>query len=247
MKTDKYQRRFYRDWVKEKGLYVTQITVKETDLQVLTDKPADQDFIRERILSYRRDLEDYITKDRKFLTSLKPIAVELNAPAIIKDIAAQAQRASVGPMAAVAGALAQYLGQDMLKKGWREVIIENGGDIFMKIKKIRNIAIYAGKSRLSGKLGLRIKPKDTPLGIATSSGTVGHSLNFGNADAVIVLGGNAILADAVATAASNLVKTQEDFPRAIDFVKTISGIRGLVVIMENNLASWGEIEFVKLH
>lgn len=244
MKTDKYQRRFYRSWVREKDLYLTRVTVKETDLQILTDKPIDVDFAKDRVNVYRRQIEDYIAKDRKFLTSLKPIEVELHAPAVVKEMTKQAKKANVGPMAAVAGAVAKYLGRDILKKGLKEVIIENGGDIFLKIKKSRNITIYAGKSKFSRRLSLRIKSKVTPLGVATSSGTVGHSLNFGNADAVVILAKDAILADAVATAASNLVKTRQDFKKAINFAKNISGILGVVIIMKDYLASWGKIEFV---
>jgi len=245
MKTDKYQRRFYRDWVKAKDLYSMRVVIKETDLQVLTDKTIDKAFIDARVNSYRRDIESYISKDSRFLTSLKPIEVELHAPAVVREMARQAKKVNVGPMAGVAGAIAQYLGKDILKRGAREVIIENGGDIFLKIKKNRNIAIYAGNSILSGKLCLRIKSKDTPLGIATSSGTVGHSLNFACADAVVILAKNAILADVVATATSNLVKTRQDFKKAIDFAKKVSGVSGLVIIMKNSLASWGKIEFLK--
>jgi hypothetical protein len=247
MKTNKYQKRFYREWVREKDLYLTRIMAQETDLQILTDQPIDKDFIESQVRTYRQDIEGYIFKDRRFLTSLKPIEVELNAPKVVKDMARKTKLANVGPMAAVAGAVAQYLGKDILRKGYKEVIIENGGDIFLSIKKSRDVAIYAGSSKFSGKLSLRIKPKDTPLGIATSSGTVGHSLNFGNADAVVILGKDAILADAVATAASNLIKTNQDFQKAIDFARKISGIFGLVVILKDYLASWGKIEFVNAY
>lgn len=247
MKNYKYQKRFYRDWVKAKDLYLTHMVIKETDLQILTDKPIDKDFVGEKINSYRRDIENYISRDRRFLTSLKPITVELNAAPIVKNMTSQAKKVNVGPMATVAGAVAQYIGKDILKKGFKEVIIENGGDIFLKIKRIRDIGIYAGRSKLSGRLSLRIKPKDTPLGIATSSGTLGHSLNFGNADAVIIVSKDAILADALATAASNLVKSKDDFKKAIDFAKKIPGILGLVIIMKDKLASWGKIKFVKRH
>src|SRR4030042_5038715 len=145
MKTHRYQRRFYRDWIKEKDLYLTRIAVKETDLQILTDKPLDKNFIKEKICLYRWQIENYLTRDNRFLTALKPIAVELNAPAIIKKISQAAKLANVGPMAAVAGAMAEFLGKDLLRKGFKEVIIENGGDIFMKTRKSRSVGIYAGK------------------------------------------------------------------------------------------------------
>jgi len=243
MKTNKYQRRFYRDWVKAKDLHLTHIIEKETDLQILTDKPLDKDFIKGRIRLYRWDVENYINKDRRFLTALKPLEVELNAPLIIKEMAEQSKKANVGPMATVAGAVAEFLGRDLLKKGYKDVIIENGGDIFLKTRKIYRIGIYAGKSKLWNKLSLRIKPKDTPIGVCTSSGTIGHSLSFGSADSVIILSKNTALADAVATATGNKVSSKEDLQSAIDFAKSIKGVLGIAIIIKNNLISWGNIEF----
>jgi len=243
MKTNKYQRRFYRDWVKVKGLFLTHIMEKETDLQILTDKFLDRYFVLERIRSYRWDIEKYIDKDRRLLVSLKPITVELNAPLIVREMAKQSKEANVGPMATVAGAVAEFLGRDLLKKGYKDVIVENGGDIFLKTRKICTIGIYAGKSKLWNKLGIIIKPKYTPMGICTSSGTIGHSLSFGAADSVIILSKNTALADAVATATGNRVKSKEDLQSALDFAKSITGVIGVAIIIKNNLISWGKIEF----
>jgi len=245
MKSDKYQRRFYRDWAKAKDLYSLRVTAKETDLQILSDQPVEKEFAQARLGFYRRGIESYIAKDRRFLTALKPLSVEFAAAPIVREMTQAARLANVGPMAAVAGAIAQHIGKDILKEGPKEVIVENGGDIFLKLKKIRNIAIYAGSSSLSGKLCLRIKPKDTPLGIATSSGSVGHSLNFGNADAVVVLAKSALLADAVATATANRVRTSQDFEKAVDFARRIRGILGVVIIIREHLVSWGKIEFTQ--
>jgi len=244
MKTNKYQRRFYRDWINAKGLYLTRLAEKETDLQILTDKPVDSDFLKERIHLYRRQIEDYISKDRRFLTALKPIEVELKTSLIVKEMAKAAKKAGVGPMACVAGAIAGFLGRDLLKKSYREVIIENGGDLFLKIRKIRQVRIYAGKKKLHQGLRLKIKPKDTPLGICTSSGTIGHSLSFGQADAAVIFAKNAALADAVATAVANRVKQAKDLAKAINFAKSIKGISGAVIIYKRKLACWGKIEFV---
>jgi ApbE superfamily uncharacterized protein (UPF0280 family) len=241
VKTNKYQKRFYRDWVKSKDLHLAQIIERETDLQILTDKPLDKDYVKERIRLYRWDIENYIDKDRRFLTALKPLAVELNAPKIIKEMAKQSKKANVGPMATVAGTVAQFLGKDLLKKGYQDVIIENGGDIFLKTRKIRKIGLYSGRSKLWNRLSLKIKPKDTPLGICTSSGTIGHSLSFGAADSVLVLSKNAALADAVATACGNRVKSKQDLQGAVDFAKSIKGVLGIVIIIKNHLVSWGEI------
>lgn len=243
MKTNGYKKRFYRDWVKAKDLHLAHSIAKETDLQILTNKPINKEFVDEKISLYRWEIEDYINKDRRFLVSLKPVEVELAAPLIIREMAEQAKKANVGPMATVAGAVAEFLGMDLLRKGYKDVIIENGGDIFIKTRKIRNIAIYAGKSKLWKDIKIKIKPKDTPIGICTSSGTIGHSLNFGSADAVVILSKNTALADAVATATCNRVRSKKDLQAALDFAKSIKGILGVVIIIKNSMISWGKIEF----
>ncbi|MEK6727429.1 MAG: UPF0280 family protein [Candidatus Omnitrophota bacterium] len=243
MKYGKYQKRFYRDLVKAEGLYLTHIIAKESDLQVLTNKRLDTRFLEERLRMYRYDIENYINKDYRFLISLKPIEVELNASEIVKEMASQAKKVNVGPMATVAGAIAEFLGRDLLKKGYQDVIIENGGGIFLKTRKARRIGIYAGRSKLWNKLKIKIKPKDTPLGICASSGTIGHSLSFGIADCVIVLSKHAALADAVAAATANRVQSKDDLQKAVDFAKSIRGVIGVAVILKNNLINWGEIEF----
>ena len=225
-----------------KDLFLSHFMDRETDLQVLTNKPLDRDFLKERIRLYRFDIEGYINKDRRFLTSLKPLAVELDAPSIVKEMEKCARLANVGPMAGVAGAIAEFLGRDLLKKGYKDVIIENGGDIFLKTTKIRKIGIYAGRYKAWNKLSLKIKPSDTPLGICASSGTIGHSLSFGCADSVIILSKNTCLADAVATATGNLVNSKQDLQKAVDFAKSIRGIMGAAIIIKNDLISWGKIE-----
>lgn len=242
MKTNKYQRRFYRDFFAAKDLHSVNIIVKETDLQVLTDKPIDKSFIKKRITFYRGEIENYINNDRRFLTSLKPQVVAAGAPLIIRAMSQAAKEANVGPMASVAGAIAEFVGRDLLKSGNKEVIIENGGDIFLKVAKKRKIGIYAGKSSLWNRVSLVIKPQDTPLGICASSGKIGHSLSFGLADSVVILSPNACLADAVATAAANRVNAKQDIKKVVDFVRKIKGVIGIVVIFENNFASWGKIE-----
>ena len=126
-------------------------------------------------------------------------------------------------MAAVAGAISEFAGKGLLEYT-SQVILENGGDIFIKTDKERKIGIYAGDSVLSGKVALRIIPEATPAGISTSSGTVGHSLSFGRADAVTVVSSDAALADACATAACNKVKTEADIKAALDFVSKTTNV-----------------------
>ena len=245
MKSKNYQPRFYRDWVKQQeGLIKKEVVVGESDILISADSELDEKFLRDKIVYYRKQIEDYISSDNHFVTSLKPITVSKDAPQIVKDMSSAAHKAGVGPMAAVAGAIVEYLSRD-LKDKTGELIIENGGDIFLKTQKKRRIGIFAGDSSLSGKLSLEIEPDRTPVGICTSSGTVGHSLSFGIADAAIVLAKSPILADAVATAVGNIVKNIDDIKKAIEFAKSIKDISAVAIISGEAFSAWGDLKISK--
>lgn len=216
--------------------------VRETDLYIRAEKDLTREAER-AVRQYRRDLETYVAGRVGFAESLKPVEVEPEAPVIIRDMADAARKVGVGPMAAVAGAVAEYVGRDLLDFSNR-VIVENGGDLFLAGVKETILGIYAGKSVLSGKLRLKIVMGKMPLGICTSSGTVGHSLSFGKADAALVIADSAILADACATAAGNMVGSAADFNRAIDFAGSIDGVRGMLLIVGDRMVAWGEVELV---
>jgi hypothetical protein len=239
-----YEPRHYRLWAKEKDLVSFNVVVKETDLfiQAKSDltKKALEVVARQRAL-----LEGYIARYPKFGTTLEPFAIGEDAPPIVREMAEAAQRVGVGPMAAVAGAVAEYVGKELLAYS-PEVIVENGGDIFLKNLTSRTVAIYTGKPPYSGKIALRIEPEETPLGVCTSSGTVGHSLSFGRADAAIVISPSTVLADAAATAVGNLVNEESDLYRGIEFARGIEGLRGAVIIKGDRMALWGEVKIVKI-
>jgi len=243
VKTAKYQKRFYRDYHRCTDLFKLQLVFKETDLQILADRPLNKNFCENRVRFYRRNIESYILRDPRFAVALKPLVVELSASMVVKKMCRASRIAGVGPMAAVAGAIAQFLGKDLLKMGYKEVIVENGGDIFLKITKPRLIGMYAGKSRIFNRLSLEILPDDTPLGICTSSGTLGHSLSFGRADAVVILARDAALADTVATATANRIQSQKDLEKALAFARSIRGVSGVVIILKKHLISWGKVRF----
>jgi ApbE superfamily uncharacterized protein (UPF0280 family) len=150
------------------------------------------------------------------------------------------QEVGVGPMAAVAGAIAEKVGMELLPFS-DEVIVENGGDIFLKTQKKRFIGVYAGESAFTRKIAFSILPEETPLGVCTSSGTVGHSLSFGYADAVIVFSPSTSLADAAATAIGNRVRLAEDIPDALEFAQNIKGLRGVAIVKGDKMGLWGQI------
>ena len=240
----KYEERTYREWVKHDDLIAVKVIEDETDLLVsgttnLTE-PA-----RKSVYKYRKHLKDYIARDQKFLVTLEPMMVGQDAPEIVKDMARAGCFAGVGPMAAVAGAIAEFVAKDLLPLS-DQLIIENGGDIFIKSSTERFIGVYAGKSPFTGKIALNISPEQTPIGVCTSSGTVGHSLSFGRADAVIILSKWTALADAVATATGNIVKTEDDVQKAVDFAQSIKDVEGVVVILGSKIGIWGNIDILKV-
>jgi len=235
-----YQPRSYRHWIKGDDLVSFNVTVKETDLYIRTGTDLGRQ-ARRLVLKYRQSLEDYLQRNPHFLASMKPLPIDEDAPAIVKDMLAAAQKAGVGPMAAVAGAIAESVGSELAPYS-ANVIVENGGDIYMKSRRKRTIGIYAGTSPLSGKLRLEIARKDTPLGICTSSGTVGHSISFGTADAVVALSASATLADAAATAIGNTVKTPHDIPKGLKLAQKIDGLRGVLIIAGDQTGIWGGVK-----
>lgn len=244
-----YNERSYREMFRQDDLVHFRVVVRQTDLDIgvrrerFSFELAHQ--VEDLVRKQRILIEKYLKKDPDFLHSLVPCEVVPEAPSIVKEMAEAARLANVGPMAAVAGALAQYAGQMLLKRS-RDVIVENGGDIYLRSTRRRKIGIFAGKSPLSNQIGLEIRPEDTPLGICTSSGTVGSSLSFGKADAAVILSPSALLADATATAIGNMVQNKNDVRKAAEFAIGIDGITGAVVIKEDRLAACGQLKLVPI-
>ncbi len=239
MKQDGYQPRDYRRWVGGSGLVNFTVTIKETDLAISAAENLERK-ARRIILKYRSHLEEYVTANPRFQSSLEPLPGPAHAPRIILTMIEAAQQAGVGPMAAVAGAMAEEVGRDLLAFS-PEVIVENGGDIFLSVKNDKTIGLYAGDSPLTGRLGLEIKAGDTPLGVCTSSGTVGHSLSFGKADAVVVISKSTALADAAATAVGNRVKQAADIDAALKLGQKIDGVLGIVIVIGKDIGGWGDV------
>jgi uncharacterized protein len=239
-----YVPRTYRHWVNSRDLTASEVIVKETDILVRASSNL-KIKAEKLVFKYRKSLESYIARHPEFQTSLEPVSTGDDAPSIVKTMAQAAARVSVGPMASVAGAIAEFVG-DGLAEFSSEIIIENGGDIYMKSLKTRVVGIFAGDSPLTGKVGLEIPPEITPTGICSSSGTVGYSLSFGRTDATIIIARSAALADAAATALGNMVKEPADIAKAIAFGKTIPEIRGAVIILGAEMGIYGDINLVTM-
>jgi ApbE superfamily uncharacterized protein (UPF0280 family) len=242
MTTAPAQSRFYRRGVRPAGLTGFRVAVQETDLQIHADLDLTA-AARELVLKYRRFIEAYIERQPIFRESLIPIRVAEPAPLIVQEMARAAAAAGVGPMAAVAGAIAEHVGRDLLSRT-KQVIVENGGDVFVRTRQPVIMGIYAGSSPLSRHIGLRVG--GTPVGVCTSSGTIGHSLSLGAADAVCVVSPNCALADAAATAIGNRINSAADISEAIAFGRGIGNIKGAVIIVGGRIGCWGAVELVPL-
>jgi len=239
-----HKKRFYRDIVSSE-LAGFDIKVGESDILFLSDQDLRDEAFRS-LRKHRDEIRAFIEKNPRFQTSLEPLdypGAGKNVPEIIRRMLNASIITGVGPMAGVAGAVAESVGRD-LSEFSNEIIVENGGDIFVKTMKDRRFGVYAGNSVLSNKIGILIKAGDTPIGVCTSSGTVGPSLSFGKADAVSIISKDTTLADAAATAVANRVKTGYDIEEALNFSKTIEGVIGCVVIYQDRIGSIGAVELI---
>ena len=241
MKTQDFK---YRKLISGKGLVRSAVIEKESDILILAEKALTEP-AHEILKKERKELETYIYKNPKFEKTFKPYIVSPFSPKIIRTMSWAARRANVGPMAAVAGAIAESVGKKLLKYS-KEVIVENGGDIFVKINKPRRIGVYAGRSPFSEKIAIEISPQDTPLGICTSAGTVGHSISFGAADAVLVTARSCALADAAATAIGNVVKDEDTIEDGLNIAKKIKGLHGVLIIKNDIMGAWGTLKIVSI-
>lgn len=239
-----YVERKYRDNVSNVDLTSFTVKVGESDLFVRAQSDL-SNVAMAALRDARRDIERWIDAHPTFATSLEPIPVSPEAPRIVQRMCEAGVAAGVGPMAGVAGAVAEHVGRALLEYS-ADVIVENGGDIFLSSHKVRIVSIFAGDSPLSERMGLLIPPERMPIGVCTSSGTVGPSLSFGTADAAVAVSPNTVLADAVATACGNRVRTQQDVQDAVAWGRGVQGICEVLIIKDSVLGIWGELEIVKL-
>ena len=236
-----YRERTYRNSSATNDLVSFHVSVRETDLYIAADQDLSE-LAFASVIKHRNYLESYIQRNPAFLKSLQPVTGDRFAPGIVRDMIEAGIAAQVGPMAAVAGAMAHFVSMDLLCH-CENVILENGGDIFMKTHTERRVSIFAGESPLSQKMVLRITPAEMPLGICTSSATVGPSLSFGRADAICVLSQSPTLADAAASRIGNHVKKPGDIKKALNLGSEIAGVKGIVIIMGETMGAWGQVQF----
>jgi ApbE superfamily uncharacterized protein (UPF0280 family) len=239
-----HHERTYRNLINSPKLIPYRVVVKETDLMVYTAANLAAE-TRELVLERRGYVEKFINSHPDFAEALNPWRFDGPAPGIVRDMIKAGENAGVGPMAAIAGAIAEQVGFGLLKQT-DEVIVENGGDLFIKTDSPVTVGIFAGKSPLSLQIGIRLKTEHGPRAVCTSSGTIGHSLSLGKADAVCVVADSCPIADAAATAIGNRIDSSADIETAINTGKGIEEIDGIVVIVGKKIGLWGDLEVVSL-
>lgn len=239
-----FDNRVYRNYHQKEGLVSFDITVKETNLNIQAESDFSRDAVK-AVLECRGYIETYIRQYPDFASSLTPLPDTGPAPGVIQGMLTASRNAGVGPMAAVAGAVAEYTGQQLLERS-PEILVENGGDIFIKSDSDTVFGIYAEDSPFFMKTGIKVKKRAHAYGMCTSSGMLGHSKSFGKADAASVLADSCPFADAVATALGNRVADAADIKDAIEWSKSLASVQGVVIIKGDKIGLWGDLELVSI-
>ncbi len=238
--------RFYRyQHRRPQGWETFRVKFRETDLWIRARKNLEKEAM-EAVLNSRLQLERYIASNENFLRSLTPLPDDPLAPPLIRGMLDAAGSAQVGPMAAVAGAVAEAVGK-ALERFSDSVIVENGGDCYLNLPGETTVGVFAGPaSPFTGKISIKLGPQRFPLGVCTSSATVGPSLSFGRADAVVVLSKNTALADAAATRLGNMVKTPADIDSALALAPSIASLEAVLILIGDKIGIWGNVEIAPL-
>lgn len=218
---------------------------KEAHFHILTSA---WDAVTEAIIRERHNLEAFIGKHPLFATSLEPLPIKVSSlqPRSVQLMLRASASTGLGPMAAVAGTMAQLAAEVSRGAGCLRTIVENGGDIYLDSDSEVALGLYSGKNSPFSNLALRITPELMPLAVCTSSGRMGHSLSFGDCDIVTVFSRDASLADAAATLGSNSVKSKEDIEPVLNMLLAIEGIDGALIIRDDDFGAVGQIpELIK--
>ncbi len=238
-----FEPRTYRHIVEPKGLVCFEVTIKETDLQICAMEDL-TDLAEDLVVRARWDLETFIRSHPRFAESYAPFEVPATAPELVKKMAEASRHAGVGPMAAVAGAIAEIVAFGLAAKS-PEVIVENGGDTYLLGGVDRTIALWTGSDGIEN-IGLDVRAGLMPIAVCTSSGRIGHSESYGDADAVTVLARSGALADAVATGLANHIHGADDIERAIEAAKRVQGVLGVLATIDGRLGAWGNVHLTSL-
>jgi ApbE superfamily uncharacterized protein (UPF0280 family) len=212
---------------------------KEAAFRVCCDR---FEAVTREIIRQRGILENYVRSHPRFGSSLVPVDAPAGAPEVARRMAGAGRSAGVGPMAAVAGAMAQLAAEAGLEAGAQEAVIENGGDVYMVLAASSAVVgLHAGTNSLGDRLAFSVEPSETPLAVCSSSGRMGHSYSMGSCDLATVVAADAALADAAATRAANGVRAVDDIDRTANEIMAIEGVRGVLIVKEDRVGMAGKL------
>ena len=215
--------------------------IGETAMTIMTDGKYLKE-AKDAVFDARAIIEAKINRDPFFGTTYDPYEASKNDEPLIKRMCHASVSAGVGPMAAVAGAVAAYALERIYGLGCRFAVFDNGGDIAMCADRDVLIGIYQDDLRFS-ELALLIRASGGMRGICSSSGRIGPSVSFGISGITTVFADDPILADACATAVANNVKdaTRESLAEAAESINKMDGAKGCLILCGGIMASCGEV------
>ena len=238
--------RAYRDSVRPQGDEVRfQAVVEETDLLLVAERDLQAEVVA-FVAEVRGTIKSWLLVQPEFGESLTPVAVPDSAPEILRRMASAAEVCGVGPMAAVAGAVAQAVGERFAPES-PNLLVENGGDVYLHSTRERVAALLA-EPESGAMLGVVLPPDAFPVALCASSSTIGHSLSLGAGDLVAVRAKDARLADAAATHLCNLLKGRSHMDRVVDEAKRLAelGVEGVFAQLDADVMAWGDMELTAL-
>jgi len=236
-------RRIYQKDISTAGRYSCRLAYKHTDLYITSDKDISGK-LRKPLAVFYEQLEKVIWENKGFEESLSPLDTDKSWPDAVQAMCRSAAIFGVGPMAAVAGTVCDTIAAEV-SGGCSFLMIENGGDAYIKSPDMVKASLFTGSRYFPENIDICIDPGSTPCGLCSSSGMMGHSLSLGKSDLVTAMSGSAAEADAAATAIANAVRTRSDVDRIIEKYTQYSQLKGLIILKDDRLAIWGDLQLVK--
>ncbi|MEA2016562.1 MAG: UPF0280 family protein [Actinomycetota bacterium] len=230
----------YRSSIRHREKYNWRVIYKYSDLLISCDKDI-SGRVKKLLLEIYDLLESFIDRKPSFQKSLSPVKIEKDYPSIVKKMCRKAALFNVGPMATVAGAVCDYIASGLREKCGR-LIIENGGDVYIRSSRDFNVGVYLKDTNFKDKIYLKIRSEDTPCGLCSSSGNFGHSLSMGSVGIVVVLSRSTISADGAATSIANRIEKSSDINGVMEQYSRIKELGGLLIVKDGNIGIWGDIE-----
>jgi hypothetical protein len=220
------------------------IDIGETHIRLTSDLANHG--LRDYVIAIRTDLKSHIAHNEDFLLSLTPIEeYDDNLPLIVRRMYESSLAADVGPMACVAGTVSELCLDYLIERKSKHSIVENGGDIALINDRKVLCGIYSTNEILGNGIAFEIKKRNSPLGICTSSGRIGHSISFGESDSVTVISSSPSVADGLATRIANDAAGSTSEDRVMNALETADEYRkyytGVLIISGDNVATAGRL------